>query len=244
MLKTSANIELYFGYISDFSTDALIEILSPLEYQKVKSFRRKEDQQQSLISKAILKLLLGRYTSQPAESIQLNYGINGKPYIVDKSDIRFNLSHTGNALLIGFTKGVEIGVDIEQLNRTVNFSKITSILYSEKEFEYFNLLQDIEKHDSLIKSWSCKEAFMKAKGCGLAYPINQLELSLLDGEKVKILNTSWDSLEKEHWDLISFKVSNMYRFSIAAEGLIKINAIHKIAEINCFHNFLSHTSII
>lgn len=244
MIKTSANIELYFCYISDFSKDALIEILSPSECQKVKSFRLEEEQNQFLISKALLKLILARYTGQTAQSIQLSYSINGKPYITNKSGVQFNLSHTGNALLIGFTKNVDIGVDIERVNRTVNFSKIIPLLYSEKELETFNSLKDNDKNDSFFKSWTCKEAFIKAKGSGLTFPINQLELSLLDGEKVKIQNTPWDFLEKEYWDIISFKYSNIYRFALAAKGRIKIRAFHKIAEIKSFHNFLNHTSNI
>lgn len=241
-LVAPGNIDLHFCYTSEFCASALENILSTSEHQHANLFLLEENQNQFIISRAILKLLLASYTGQPVQSIQIKNDFNGKPYMVDKSDILFNISHSGNALLLGFTMGAEIGVDIERTNRTINHSKIIPILFSESEHEAFNHLKDSDKRVRILKSWTSKEAFFKAKGFGLKFPMIQLELSFLAQNVVQIINTDWDSMEKEHWSLKSFKLENQYHCAVAVnERIAQIN-LHKVKDTDSLlkRSILSH----
>jgi 4'-phosphopantetheinyl transferase len=61
--------------------------------------------------------LLGFYLSGAPEEIPFSYGPQGKPAIGVDSLLRFNISHSGDFVLLAFTRECDIGVDIEQCGR-------------------------------------------------------------------------------------------------------------------------------
>jgi 4'-phosphopantetheinyl transferase len=239
-IKTPNSLELYYGNVSEFSIEALIDLLSPLEYQKAESFRKEEDRCLFIVSRAILKLILAKKLEQSVDTIELKYEINGKPYLDNKSefDIQFNLSHAGNTFLIGITNGADIGVDMEAVDRVVDHSKVASILFSERELKAFNDLKEHEKQLAFLKYWTCKEAFLKAKGVGLTFPVHELELGFLEKDEVKIVGTHWDDLEKEQWHLKSFQIANKYQCAVAVNAVFSKSAMFELTKIDYIHTLL------
>jgi phosphopantetheinyl transferase len=96
-------------------------------------------------SRGLLRLLLGRYLDVDPRELRFELGAHGKPALVDGPaqalDLRFNLSHSEELLLLAVTTGVEVGADIECAD---------------------------ERHTTeSMRTWTMHEATVKCLGTGL-----------------------------------------------------------------------------
>jgi len=63
-----------------------------------------------------MRQVLGQYARIPAQELLFAYGKKGKPELSEPfhdSGIKFNLSHSHEVAILGVTRGLEIGVDVE-----------------------------------------------------------------------------------------------------------------------------------
>ena len=86
--------------------------------------------------------------------VEFGKGVNGKPYVVG-SEWRFNVSHSGEWMLVALARGCEVGVDIEQVRPVVHLDRIV---------ERYSL----DDADGFCAAWVRREALVKAAGVGLA----------------------------------------------------------------------------
>ena len=92
----------------------------------------------------------------------------GKPYFLNYPEIKFNISHTREALLIGISNKYKIGVDIEKLEYNPYHHEISEIMFVEKERNIlYNIKDDLERSRKFIELWTKKEAYSKYLGIGL-----------------------------------------------------------------------------
>jgi 4'-phosphopantetheinyl transferase len=109
---------------------------------------------------------------------------SGKPALCGAPlDIRFNLSHSGDWVLLGVSLASELGVDI-QLHRPLrytNVEKLSRRFFAHAEWEALMSLPDAERLSGFYRLWVLKEAFVKAQGYGLSYGLKRFVVSL-DGQ--------------------------------------------------------------
>lgn len=101
----------------------------------------------------------------------------GKPYFVD-SKLHFSITHTRKTVFCALSD-VSVGIDAEEMNRTVTLSMAEKIL-SPHELAQYEALPQEERNDALLRFWVLKEAEVKCSGLGLrGYP-NHTDFSLQD----------------------------------------------------------------
>lgn len=96
------------------------------------------------------------------EVFSLSVAPHGKPYLADRADVHFSISHCRNAIAVAVSDS-PIGVDAEAfrsfsdglLNKSMNHSEKTAILGSKEPQEAFASL------------WTRKEAVFKLLGTGI-----------------------------------------------------------------------------
>lgn len=99
---------------------------------------------------------------------QIIYGENGKPYIGDREDLYFNISHSGTKVVVGI--GDEpLGVDVQQI-RSVNL-RMVDRFFTDKEGEYVN--NEIIRFHEI---WCLKESYLKCIGTGLTKSLKDVEI--------------------------------------------------------------------
>jgi 4'-phosphopantetheinyl transferase len=163
------------------------------------------------------------------KQIQISYNNNGKPFVYGDPDLRFSVTHTQGLVVLGISYQFEIGVDVEHLNRKVDFEKVSGLLFTANEFELFKKADPDSQQESFINCWTRKEAFFKATGLGLTSPLEQLEITFLKGEKPGIIAAKWHEDEKYSWFLESFDLPGNYRGAIAVRGPVhSFELIHVI----------------
>jgi 4'-phosphopantetheinyl transferase len=153
-------------------------VLSEREKEKAARFHREGDRQSSICARGALRVLLSGYTGIPAETIRFRYSDTGKPHL-EGADIAFNVSHSGEWVVLAIGRNRNIGVDIEMIKRDLDVEAIASRFFSQVEIELIRSAED--KHAVFFQLWARKEAYVKARGSGLFRGLSQFTVPIEDG---------------------------------------------------------------
>lgn len=96
----------------------------------------------------------------------------GKPFITNIVNFSFNQSHSQTDYALIYSVDIQdIGVDIENLNRKINFDGLAKRYFHEDEYLLWRRNKDILLW---FKLWTIKEAVLKAHGLGIRLPLKEL----------------------------------------------------------------------
>ncbi len=152
--------KLYFVNVGEIG-EREIASLSLEQRKKAESFVYKKDRLLSLAASLALKRgLEERGLNEEEMSVGVNE--NGKPYLLKRRDIHFNLSHSKEMAMAVIAKK-EVGCDIESIGRYDE--RIVNRYFSVEERAYIEGSKDKKK--AFIAVWVAKESFLKAIGKGL-----------------------------------------------------------------------------
>lgn len=150
------------------------------EKQRMLRFHKLVDQQRSLLGHLAIRNHLQAKLKIPAHSLSIVRDHHGRPYL-DQShgiEIDFNLSHSGEWILIGTTENGKIGVDVEKIH-PIDLS-VTKLCFSLEEMDYFQTLHPDEQLPFFFTIWTLKEAYVKAIGKGLLCPLDSFGFNMED----------------------------------------------------------------
>jgi 4'-phosphopantetheinyl transferase len=186
---------------------ALRRLLSDTEQRRADGFVFDRDRNRFIVARARLREMLATRLGVRPESVELTYGVHGKPALARRyagSDLRFNVSHSDDVAVYAFSSGREIGVDIEAVRPIPDADDIAAQFFSLRENEAYLALDPTDKPLGFFCCWTRKEAFIKAIGDGLYHPLDSFDVSLAPDEPAKILRVK-DMLGSEcGWYLNSF----------------------------------------
>jgi len=217
---------------SDSQLSDYWQILSTEEKDRALQFYFKKETNAFIVSRAMLKTLCANYLYLKPQEIQLSYGEFGKPYL-KASNLDFNISHSAGQALMAFTSGSEIGIDIEKLNPDIEIEKLVKRFFSINEAKTVLALERSQRVTAFFKCWTRKEAFIKAVGKGLSFPLDQFDVTI--HEEVKFLSINGDENLAEEWSLVSFAPEKNFTAAFSMKN--------KIKEIN-FYDFSKETQIL
>lgn len=182
------------------------EALCPEEKQRRDCLRSPEAAACFCICRGLLRILLGRYESTAPEEVRLISGKNGKPTLdplVHKSDIQFNVSHSGDVGLIAIAKGRPVGVDVEKASASRRIDEISRSLFSPQE------QASIRSRGTFYACWTRKEALVKAIGGSIAELSHKVVVSTFPRRPTQILGMLSDG-ENQEWRLRDLPVGGGY----------------------------------
>lgn len=113
--------------------------------------------------------------------------IHGKPFVKNIPNLHFNQSHCQShyALIYSLTVA-NIGVDIENISRNLNFDKLAKRYFHLDEYQYW---QDNGYDGALwFKLWTIKEAVLKASGLGIRLSLNELNANFITDNSGLVLH--------------------------------------------------------
>ena len=184
-------------------------VLSKDELLKASRFLHLKDRASFVSRRAALRILLGRYSGISPSEIEFIAGKNKKPELRSESNIRFNVSHSGELILIAISDS-EIGF---------NYSDILKHSFSTEEISCIE--QAAKSRELFFRLWTRKEALTKASSKGLDDDLRGIPC--LDG---------WHSVREEliglngSWRLNSFNIEPEYIGSIACQAESKLNFLY------------------
>lgn len=165
--------------------------LSADERLKAERYRFPHLQHQFISTRGILRRLLSRYVGIPAAKLQIETNPQGKPVLADPGflPIQFNVSHTSGMTLLVIAVEHAVGVDVENIGRTVSAEDIAARYFSSRESAHLASLSPERRMQEFFTYWTCKEAHLKMRGVGLTGGLAQCEIAFNpDGVKAHV---SW-----------------------------------------------------
>ncbi len=206
--------------------DDFLRTLSVDEKERAGRFAFARDRKRFIVGRGVLRELLGRYLKLEPQQLVFSYGSKGKPSLAQERcrtsahglDLRFNLSHSGGLALYAFTRGREIGVDIEQLRALEDAEQIARQNFSPGEVQVLRSLPSHQKLEGFFNCWSRKEAYIKATGDGLSMPLDCFEVSLIPGERARFLRVQGDDAGAARWSLRALHAAPGYIAAVCLEG--------------------------
>jgi 4'-phosphopantetheinyl transferase len=173
------------------SADSLQSILSQTERDRAARLIFDTHRTRYIHAHVCLRLLLGAYLHVTPQAISFISGPFGKPYIAandvvtpDQRSLEFNISHSADLAVFGFSRAATIGIDTEFVNRRINVEEIAQTVFTRSELASMRALTPSAQFDYFFDLWSRKEAYAKALGMGLQIPFNELEIGrqpMVDG---------------------------------------------------------------
>lgn len=203
---------------------SLHHILSGDERSRATRFYFQRDRERYIVGHALLRLLLAHYLASSPEQIRFEDGSHGKPALAPpykQSGLRFNLSHSGDRVVVGITRGRELGVDVEYMDRRRASLDLASRFFAPPEVENLQALPTEMQLAGFFNCWTRKEAFIKGTGKGLAQGLDTFAVSLTPGESARLLWVKDDPVEAARWSLAAldlFALGPGYAGAVAAEG--------------------------
>lgn len=204
-------VQLWHFKVDEFSkeVESYAKLLSQKETASADSYKFAKDRTIYILARGLLRILSGRYLNEIPENIKFDYGEYGKPDYKFQTSLKFNISHSGNMIVMAFTRNFDIGVDIEKLKDDFDVIDIAQHFFSPDEIQTLEALPEKEQVHGFYRCWTRKEAFIKAKGSGLSFVLTSFSVSL-DADRAELLRTDWDTGEKVEWRMFSFEPEEGY----------------------------------
>ncbi|MCF8024225.1 MAG: 4'-phosphopantetheinyl transferase superfamily protein [Desulfobacteraceae bacterium] len=148
----------------------LAGLLSKQEAQRAGRFVLSTPGRNFVAARGMLRLVLASYLEIPPAEVPVAIDARGKPYLKNTGNLKpidFNLSHSGDMVLIGLTVNRRIGVDIERIRPKKNPEKIAERFFDPKEAREVAQAPENERLRLFLRYWTSKEAYLKATGDGI-----------------------------------------------------------------------------
>jgi 4'-phosphopantetheinyl transferase len=201
----------------------LCGLLSEEERQRAERFRRSDDRLRFQVGRGLLRALLGRYGDLDPCALPIVAGPHGKPALPAAhpgSDIAFNVSHSGTAVLVALARGRRVGIDVERLCQDVHVESTARRFFSLPEIARLEASPEAARAALFLRTWVMKEAFAKGLGLGIgamelqAFAVNP---EAADGPRIEAVRPSAHE-RIQGWFLQPVPVDGPYAAALAAEG--------------------------
>lgn len=202
-------VHIFYSKIREQPTPISLKEIPENILAKRKKYIKWQDRELNIIGKLLLIEGLKLYKFDVESLEKLKYTTYGKPYL--DLDLDFNISHSGEYVICALTKGMQLGVDIEQI-KTIDFNSFSEI-FNENEFIDITTSKEAEK--TFYKYWTLKESVVKAIGKGLSIPLKDVKINKLDQACY---------YKNETWHTQNLEINNLYAAHIATDyKQIKLN---------------------
>lgn len=174
-MKMKSLINTMFYILIDECSDFdkyqyLLNRLPCSKRQKIGTYRDDIDKKLSLFSDLLVRSYVCNLLHIDNSELAFAQNPYGKPMLLNYPFVKYNISHTRNAIIIAFSDD-EIGVDIERI-RSYDLG-IARRFFSQNEYSY---ILDNNSHNRFVEIWTRKEAYVKWLGKGLYISLSSFDV--------------------------------------------------------------------
>ncbi|AFZ37756.1 phosphopantetheine-protein transferase [Stanieria cyanosphaera PCC 7437] len=209
----------------------LEQILSEDERSRANRFRFPHLKNRFIAARGNLRKILSFYLQIESEFIEFEYSSRGKPQLaanLNKIGLQFNLSHSQDLALYGFSINQKIGIDLEHLRAISDVEKLAQRFFSEREYKLItnsdlNLQQQV-----FLQFWTAKEAYLKATGEGLVDSLAEIEFLIKSDQSISLQSVHGNTKIAQNWLIENFIPDSDYIATVAVEQTLSNNNQPKI----------------
>lgn len=204
------------------TTGALTDLLPAGERRRADGFAFDEPRARFVAGRTALRTLLAdRLGADPAR-LPLVFGPHGKPSLAGPDPIPFNISHSGELVLIAIGGETSLGIDVEVVEAPRFSMRLAARVLAASELRAVRRIKPSGRAGAFFDRWVAKEACAKALGVGLGLPFSAFSIAggrpRAEGRGVP----SWIELELERLTVVSVPVGEGCAAAICSASLASL----------------------
>ncbi|MEP6743620.1 MAG: 4'-phosphopantetheinyl transferase superfamily protein [bacterium] len=213
-------VHLWQAALDDRPADIFESFLSPDELTRAHRFHFIKDRNHFVVARGLLRNLLAAYHGVNSSELRFSYGAKGKPFLLldTRTQINFNVSHSAGRAAFVFSRGRELGIDLEYVKDDFDDELIANRFFSRAEVLALRTVPAELRKQAFFNCWTRKEAYIKARGEGLSMPLDQFDVSLSPLEPVALLKNYREEREVSRWSMQAVPAPQGYVGALVVEG--------------------------
>ena len=196
-------------------------LLTEEECERVERFRFEKDRHRALVTRALVRTVLSRYLALEPTEWRFGENEHGRPHVVNAvagaDTLSFNLSHTTGLIVLAVSHRKVVGIDTEYLDRKNATADIANRFFAPSEVAELVRLHPQQQRERFFQYWTLKESYIKARGMGLALPLDGFAFALeREGQIGFTVNPELDDIA-ERWRFWLFRESPQHYIALCVE---------------------------
>jgi 4'-phosphopantetheinyl transferase len=198
----------------------LATLLTPDEAARGARFARARDREAFVIARALIRLRLSDYGPTAPRQWRFVTNAHQCPFVAPEQagdpPLYFNVSHTDGLVALAVRRGHRIGIDVERVSRQV-LEDVAERHFAPAEVRDLRALPPADQGRAFFDYWTLKEAYIKARGMGLALPLDQFAFTLGAGVPPSIRFAAGFGDDAARWQFWQAWATPDHRLALAVE---------------------------
>ena len=206
------------------------ELFDAVDWDRAGRFAFPLHRNRFLACRLALRYLLGVQLDIAPSEVRLCFGADGKPAIDSRrhhSDLTFNLSHCEGTALIVLACGQQVGVDLEDETREIEFEEVGDRMFSFPERRKLRELRGAEQAAFFFRCWTAREAYLKCVGKGLVVDPGEFSVAGVDRERPSLTDRYGNANRLQ--ELRPLRLAFPHVGMIAIEGAVEDVVVHELS---------------
>ena len=196
----------------------LASLLSRDERIRADGFHRAVDRRRYIAVHGLLRNLLAAYVGSNPQELQFTNTPVGKPSLTSAPrPVFFNLSHSEGTALIAVAVGREVGIDAEATQSGEEWPGAAPVALTDRELAALSAVREEGIPSTFVAWWTAKEAYLKARGWGLA-DLLTIELQMSATGDLTLLADHRDPLAVSAWSFLRLPAIPGYEAHLVVQG--------------------------
>ena len=157
--------------------DAALDVLDDAERERYDAMSYDKRRREFLAGRFAIKSLLELATGRPAADHSIGLEESGRPY--SDTGLGISIAHSGGLIACAVAESDPVVIDVERPSPKRSTDRIAHRYFTSVERDWLSG----EPADSFYRLWVLKEAWLKARGTGIAGGLDSLSCTI-DGQRI------------------------------------------------------------
>jgi 4'-phosphopantetheinyl transferase len=190
-----------------------LSLLARDESARLNKFRLERDRRIFLATRVLVRTVLSKYESVSPVDWRFTVNAYGRPSVFGAAEwLNFNLANTHGLVVCAVAREIEVGVDVENIEGPAPV-EVADRFFANREIEALRALPESERSARFFDYWTLKESYIKARGMGLALPLDGFAFSLEEGHPPRI---TMDAVldDEASWEFVQLRPTPAHLVSL------------------------------
>lgn len=155
-------------------------------WHRLKTWRGRREY---LLTRELVRTTLSQYARVDPRAWRFTANRYGRPEIAAPDcglALRFNVTHTAGLIVCAVAWARDVGVDVEAWDRPRSVLALADRFFSPHEAAAIRGLSAVDQDSHFVRLWTLKEAYVKARGVGLATGLRDASFTIADDAAVRV----------------------------------------------------------
>ena len=207
------------GVLPPVMRAGLEALLDPEERARAARRSGAEDRDMFVRAHALLRAVLSRHAVGRPERWRFSRGPRGKPALcAPEGRMQFNMSHATGLAAVIVASGMDVGVDVE-CEAPRRHLALAARFFAPSELELLRAAAAPDQPELFLALWTLKEAFLKARGDGLLFPLRDFAF-VVNAEQANSVELARPPGERAgHWRFRAWRATPSHRAAVAIRAV-------------------------